>query len=76
MQHLEKIVIVTLLIAVLIYTILVNRTLLPKGSAPAPKQETHLSGSSSFTKEDSFFPPPEPPIGAEDITEESFTESP
>lgn len=76
MQHLEKMVILTLLIAVLIYTILVNRTRLPKDPAPAPKQETHLSGSTGFTKEDSFFPPPEPPMGAEDIKEESFTESP
>ncbi|MDA0691714.1 MAG: hypothetical protein O3A78_12005 [Nitrospinae bacterium] len=75
MQHLEKLVILTLLILVLIYTILVNRTIIPKDLAPAPKPETHLSGSSSATNKDSFFPPPGPPMG-EDITEESFTESP
>jgi hypothetical protein len=75
-QHLEKLVILTLLILVLIYTILVNRTIFPKISAPAPEQETQLSGSSNFTNKDSFFPPPEPPMGAEDIKEESFTESP
>ena len=76
MQHLEKLVILTLLIVVLIYTILANRTIISKISVPAPKQETHLSGASSATNNDSFFPPPEPPIGSEEITEESFTESP
>jgi len=75
-QHLEKLILLTLMIVVLVYTILTNRTLLPKDPAPAPKQETHLSGSSDFTNKDSFFPPPEPPMGAEEIIEESFMESP
>jgi hypothetical protein len=75
-QHLEKLVISILMIAVLIYTVSVNRARLPLDPAPAPKQETHLSGASGLENKDSFFPPSEPPMGAEEITEESFTESP
>ncbi len=77
MQHLEKMVILTLLIAVLIYTILVNQTRLPKDPALTPKQEKPFSNSLDSTNNgDNFFPPPQPPEGAEGIKEESFTESP
>lgn len=77
MQLLEKLVILTLMIFVLIYTIQVNRTTTPKDPVPSLKQEKPISNSPVFPKnEDSFFPTPEPPLGAEDIKEETFTESP
>lgn len=77
MQHLEKLIILTLMILVLIYTIHVNRTIIPKDPVPSLKQEKPISNSPVFPKnEDSFFPTSEPPLGAEDIKEESFTEPP
>jgi len=76
-QLLEKLIILILMIFVLIYTIQVNRATAPKDPIPSLKQEKSISNSPVFPKnEDSFFPPSEPPFGAEDIKEETFTESP
>ena len=71
MRHLEKLVIFTLMVMVLIYTVNVDRI------APSPKQEIPASISPPATQNNaSFFPESEPNSEDESIIEETFTEVP
>ncbi|GJL80316.1 MAG: hypothetical protein NPINA01_33050 [Nitrospinaceae bacterium] len=77
MRLLEKLIISTFMLLVLIYTVHVNRSLTPRTPVPIPKTEKPIEKPPvSPVNEDSFFPPPEPPLGEKDIIEESFTELP
>ena len=75
MQHLEKVIIFSIMVMVLIYTVNVDRTPLPsknqivpisKGPAPRPVTKNKTS----------FFPESEPGPEDESIIEETFTEVP
>ena len=77
MQHLEKVIIFTIMLMVLIYTIRVDRNFPQNRNIPISKQEPSAPPPQPAPKKNaSFFPESEPLPGDESIIEETFTEVP
>lgn len=81
MRHLEKMIIFSIIILVLIYTVFVYQSIdqkfIKNRSAPASKQEIPAANPEPSSKnEASFFPESDPSIEDKSIIEETFMEVP
>ena len=77
MQHLEKVIMFTIMLMVLIYTVQVNRNPSKNIETPISKQEIPAPAPEPTPKKETgFFPESEPTLEDESIIEGTFTEVP